>query len=194
MKRILALAALICCIVPWAVAQNEDNRAEFGVFGDYFRVGPANTNFYGVGGRVGFNLQKHVQLEGETAYDFTQNFSTNVPCISQPCPPTPANVGLHVWHGLFGPKLQTSGPVRLFVEAKGGFVNFAGGGNLSLAGFANQVGTFGGPGTFGTFFPGGGVEGYLGKIGLRLDVGDEMWFSSGAHHNLKVTFGPSIRF
>ncbi len=44
------------------------------------------------------------------------------------------------------------------------------------------------------FYPGAGVEAYLGPIGLRLDVGDEMYFSNGTHHNLRVAFGPSIRF
>jgi hypothetical protein len=91
--------------------------------------------------------------------------------------------------------LQTRGPVRLFVTAKGGFDNF---------GFSNAPAT---PGTFtstvsnlrsdnwnAVFYPGAGVEAYLGPVGLRLDVGDEMYFNNGAHHNLSVTFGPTIRF
>ena len=32
-------------------------------------------------------------------------------------------------------------------------------------------------------------------LGLRLGgAGDEIYFSSGAHNNLRVTFGPVIRF
>jgi hypothetical protein len=42
--------------------------------------------------------------------------------------------------------------------------------------------------------PGGGVEGTLGPLGLRLDVGDEMYFNNGTHHNLTVKFRPYIRF
>ena len=44
--------------------------------------------------------------------------------------------------------------------------------------------------------PGGGIEGEIGPIGLRLDVGvgDEMYFNNGTHHNLTVMFGPFIRF
>ena len=34
----------------------------------------------------------------------------------------------------------------------------------------------------------------LGPIGFRLDVGDEIYFNDSAHHNLRVTFGPTIRF
>ena len=44
------------------------------------------------------------------------------------------------------------------------------------------------------FYPGGGVEGHLGPVGLRLDVGDEMCFNDGTHHNLRVAFGPYVRF
>jgi hypothetical protein len=27
-----------------------------------------------------------------------------------------------------------------------------------------------------------------------VDVGDEIYFQNGAHNNLRITFGPSIRF
>jgi hypothetical protein len=46
----------------------------------------------------------------------------------------------------------------------------------------------------GVFYPGGGAEAFLGPIGFRLDVGDEIYFNDRAHHNLRVTFGPTIRF
>jgi hypothetical protein len=78
---------------------------------------------------------------------------------------------------------------------KGGFVNFR---------FDNRPATFD---TFqssveglrstnvnGMLYPGGGLEGHLGPIGLRLDVGDDIYFNSGTHHNLRVAFGPYIRF
>jgi hypothetical protein len=43
-------------------------------------------------------------------------------------------------------------------------------------------------------YPGGGLEGFLGPLGLRFDVGDEIYFNGGAHHALRVAFGPVIRF
>jgi hypothetical protein len=43
-------------------------------------------------------------------------------------------------------------------------------------------------------YPGGGVEGFWGPIGLRLEAGDEIYFDNGTHNNLKVTFGPAFRF
>ncbi len=33
-----------------------------------------------------------------------------------------------------------------------------------------------------------------GPVGLRLDMGDEMYFNSGTHHNLRVAFGPFLTF
>src|SRR6185437_1831190 len=46
----------------------------------------------------------------------------------------------------------------------------------------------------GVLYPGGGIEGFLGPVGLRLEADDEIYFLSGAHNNLVVSFGPSIRF
>ncbi len=48
--------------------------------------------------------------------------------------------------------------------------------------------------TYGTLYPGGGIEGHIGPIGLRLDVGDEIYFNNGTHNNLRASFGPYIRF
>jgi hypothetical protein len=43
-------------------------------------------------------------------------------------------------------------------------------------------------------YPGAGVEGFWGPIGLRLEAGDEIYFDNGTRNNLKVTFGPTFRF
>jgi hypothetical protein len=43
-------------------------------------------------------------------------------------------------------------------------------------------------------YPGAGVEVSLGPVGLRLELGDDIYFNSGAHNNLRVTFGPILRF
>jgi hypothetical protein len=44
------------------------------------------------------------------------------------------------------------------------------------------------------FYPGGGAEAFWGPFGLRLDAGDEIYFNNGARNNLRVAFGPTIRF
>ena len=43
-------------------------------------------------------------------------------------------------------------------------------------------------------YPAGGIEANLGPVGLRLEFGDEVYFNNGAHNNLRISFGPQIRF
>jgi hypothetical protein len=38
------------------------------------------------------------------------------------------------------------------------------------------------------------VEAFAGIVGLRAEVGDEIYFSNGANNNWKATVGPVIRF
>jgi hypothetical protein len=127
------------------------------------------------------------------AYDFNQVFTERF--TSGTGVVTSQRSNLKVLHGLFGPKLQTTGPVRLFVTAKGGFVNFKFDPRPgTFTSFTSSVNGLRTNDVSGVFYPGAGAEAYLGPIGLRLDVGDEMIFNNGAHHNWKVTFGPHIRF
>jgi hypothetical protein len=44
------------------------------------------------------------------------------------------------------------------------------------------------------FYPGGGFEGFWGAFGLRLEAGDEVYLNNGTYNNLRVTFGPQLRF
>jgi hypothetical protein len=41
---------------------------------------------------------------------------------------------------------------------------------------------------------GAGMEASLGSVGLRFELGDEIYFNNGEHNNLRVTFGPILRF
>jgi hypothetical protein len=46
----------------------------------------------------------------------------------------------------------------------------------------------------GVFYPAVGVEGHLGPIGLRLEGGDEIYWTGSPHHNVRLAFGPFLRF
>jgi hypothetical protein len=194
MKRLSVLLILAASAVPASFAQ-ENDRVQVGVFADYLRLSQTNTNFAGLGGRFALTGYRALKLEAEMSYDFNQVFtegftdtSTGTVSINRS--------NLRVLHGMFGPKLELGHfPIHPFVTVKGGFVNFR---------FDNRPATFD---TFqssveglrsrnvsGTLYPGGGLEGHLGPVGLRLDVGDDIYFSSGTHHNLGVAFGPYIRF
>ena len=106
---------------------------------------------------------------------------------------TTQNSNLRVLHGLFGPKFQTSGPVRVFVTVKGGFTNFRFDPTpASFSTFTSSVTNLRANNVDAALYPGGGVEAFLGPIGLRLEAGDEIIFVNGAHNNWKVTFRASI--
>jgi hypothetical protein len=145
-----------------------------------------DTNFFGAGGRLGFNVHHNVQLEAEGAYDFQRfvSASSNGGFNS-------VRSSLRMTHFLFGPKFQVggSGPVRAFVTAKGGLINFS-----TDTSFSDQVNNIPLGDTNGVFYPAGGFELFAGWFGMRFEAGDEIYFDRGANNNLRVTVGPVIRF
>lgn len=180
---------------------SEYNHAEVGVFADYLRYNPSgsNINFLGLGGRVGVNVQPHVALEAEMNYDFSKNYtSTSGTGTSTTVNSTFTTTSLRPLTGLFGPKFQfgSSGPFRAFVTGKVGFIDFSTGNpnNINATGATNTVSSVGGAGTHLAFYPGAGIEGFWGPFGLRLDAGDEIYLNNGTNNDLRVTFGPAIRF
>jgi hypothetical protein len=144
-----------------------------------------------IGARVSFNVLPLLQFEAEAAYDFNQVFTE-----TDPTGAFIQRTNMRAIHGLFGPKLETNrGPVRFFLTAKGGAVGFhLDPGPATIGEFFSNVGSIRSQDVSGVFYPGGGAEAFLGPIGFRLDVGDEIYFNDRAHHNLRVTFGPTIRF
>lgn len=193
MLRMACLAIVGAMVVPGAFAQDTDH-VEIGVFANFFRFQPTKTNLVGVGARLGFNVNPYVQLEGEMAYDFDQAFNSNF--SSSGGAVSVQRSHFRVVDGLFGPKFQTNrGPVRLFVTAKGGFIHFGfGSGPVTPGSFSGEVGNLEATNMNAVFYPGGGAEAFWGPIGLRLDVGDEIYFNHGGHNNLRVAIGPTIRF
>jgi len=194
MKRLVLSAVLVFCFVSpsfvFAQALRGDH-VEVGAFVDYFRVDRTDPslNYAGLGGRLAFNLRPSVQLEAEMAYDFDRSY--NNPFDDG----TIVRSQTHILHGLFGPKFQTgSGPVRLFVTGKAGLISFTTNDQNAPTGFKSALGAVGNGNAKFAVYPGGGVEGFIGPVGLRLEVGDDIYFDNGARNNLRVTFGPTIRF
>ena len=103
---------------------------------------------------------------------------------------------MRILHGEFGPKLDLGrGRFHAFIFAKSGFVNYNLSGAPATAGtFVGLVDILRAQNVNAVFYPGGGVQGRIGPVGLPLDVGDEMYFDQGAHNNLRVAFGPFLRF
>jgi hypothetical protein len=170
-------------------------RFEIGLFLDYLGISQTNTNNFGLGGRFGYRVHHDVMLEGELAYDFGINFDEAYRNITNGNLAAIENTSIGVTHGLFGPKLQPSGGFRPFVTFKAGFVDFRL--TPSLIPYSDVVSAISGIRSSNlnfALYPAGGVEANLGPVGLRLEFGDEVYFNNGAHNNLRITFGPQIRF
>lgn len=196
MKRCLGfLVVSLFFAVPMLMAQESGqmDHVEIGAFVNYYRLtdpGPTK-DFIGLGGRAAFGITRDVQMEAEMAYDFKRDYTntfgsgvTTSAVTSQLC----------TLHGFFGPKFQTgSGAFRVFLTGKVGFDNFTVTNQNASSGFVNSVG-LGGGGTYFALYPAGGVEAFAGPIGIRLEVGDDVFFNGGAHNNLRATIGPQFRF
>jgi hypothetical protein len=192
-KAILFFGCALLALAPAAFAQD---HGEVGAFADYARLnfGAGNENFLGVGGRASFGLSRYVQLEAEMNYDFDRAFTEGFTDNSSGAV-TFQRSNVRTITGLFGPKFETRGPVKLFATVKGGALDmFFSDVPATFANFTSSVSDVRANNVSGVLYPGGGVEGFLGPIGLRLDVGDEIWFRGGTHNTLRVTFGPTIRF
>lgn len=194
--RKMSLLAVLAAFVIVAPAMFAQDHGEVGAFADFTRLGTAGNghlNYLGLGARLSFNVHPNLALEAEGSYDPNRSYTNTTDTGGGTF--TTYRSNLHLAQAMFGPKFQFgTGAVRAFVTVKGGLITFKGG-NPSFIGTVNSVPN---GNTDGVLYPGGGVEGFIGPIGLRLDVGDEIYFSSSssgsAHNNLKVTFGPHIRF
>lgn len=197
MKHFAIVSALALCfaaVAPAASAQVKDdkNHGNFGVYLDYTRLQNISLNMFGVGARLGINVHPHIVLEGEMAYDFERNSTST---ITSGVTTTTVRSHLRLLHGLVGPKIQTTGPVRVFALLKGGFVNFGVGGPATAGTINNQIGNIVDGDTRGVFYPGGGVEFNAGVFGFRVEAGDEIMFLNNGHqNNFRATAGPQIRF
>lgn len=199
MKRFAILSVLALCfavIAPAASGQDKNNdtknHGNLGLYFDFTRLHDADLNLFGVGGRLGFNVRKHVVLEAEMAYDFER---TKTQVVTFGGVTNTFRSNLRMLHGLFGPKIQTTGPIRFFALAKGGFVNFGVGGPVTAGVINNQIGNIVDGDTKAAVYPGGGVEFNHGWLGIRIEAGDEIIFlNNNTANNFRATFGPQIRF
>ncbi|MGH9497925.1 MAG: hypothetical protein ACRD3L_02175 [Terriglobales bacterium] len=190
---IIVVGTLLAVPGPMA-AQDSGNHVEVGAFADYFRLSQPdpNINFVGVGARLGFNVRPSIQLEAEMSYDFRRNFTST---FSNGVTTEFVRTRVRPLTALFGPKFQTgAGPFRVFVTGKLGFVNFDSSRQSAPAGFTSSLGAVTNGDTRFALYPGGGIEGFWGPFGMRLEAGDEIYFDNGGRNNLKVTLGPTLRF
>jgi len=193
-KVVLAISVLLLC--GNSTLAHAQKRVEAGFLLDYLSVSQTQTNNFGVGGRLGYRVHRNVMVEGEFAYDYGVNFKEVFSSITSGNATAIERTSIGVTQGLVGPKLQTaSGHLRPFVTLKGGFIDFRL--SPSLLPYSGVVSTVLGirdSNLNAAIYPGGGAEATLGPLGLRLEFGDLVYFNDGAHNNLRITFGPFLRF
>jgi hypothetical protein len=172
------------------------SRVEAGLFLDSLSISQTGTSNFGLGARFGFRIHDHVVLEGELAYDYGLNFHEAYVNVANGNIAAVENTSIGVTHGLVGPMVQPAqGHFRPFATVKTGFIDFRLSGSLlpysgivsSVLGLRTSSVNF-------AIYPAGGIEATLGPVGLRLEAGDEIYVNRGAHNNLRITFGPVLRF
>jgi len=194
MRRLLLLLACVVALAPYAKAQ-EEGSVQAGAFADYFRSGATGTNMFGLGARVGVGLWTQTALEADGAFDFNRGFTN--PFTVDGGSTSFITSGVHDFHAFFGPRytLVDHGPIHPFVDLKIGFIDYMFNNVIPDATSASkQIQNILNDNTNAALLAGGGLEGRVGPVGLRLDVADEMYFNHGAQQGLRVTFGPYIRF
>jgi hypothetical protein len=194
MKRFLWLGVCLLALTPGVKAQ-DDTHFEAGAFADYFRSDITGTNQFGIGGRAGLQITSRTMIEGELAFDFNRGFANG---FTETTGGSESFItsGVKTLHGLFGPKYTLlHGPIRPFVEVKAGFVDFKFNNLSGFTAVSNQFQSLQNSNVNFAILYGGGLEAKVaGPVGVRLDVGDEVYFNSGGHQGLRVTFGPIVRF
>jgi Outer membrane protein beta-barrel domain len=191
-SRSLAICIFMLAIMSvHAMAQVDTPRVELGVHFTYARLRVIAQNDTGVGGRLTFNINEAMAVEGEYNYFPGPIFGAASNSRRQ---------------GLFGVKYGIrSESAGLFFKVRPGFVKFEG--NPAIACPAITPGTFrcnlaAGPTRF-AFDVGGVFELYpLKRTVVRFDVGDTMISypasfeipESFTAHNLQFKVGVGLRF
>ncbi|PYX85665.1 MAG: hypothetical protein DMG68_17515 [Acidobacteria bacterium] len=200
MKR-FALSVVLCfgcaastLLAQGAPAEQAQGKFEVGAFADYLRVTRPvpPLDMLGFGLRAGVHVSRNLLFEAEMSYDFrkslsssfTNGFSTQV-----------VTTRVRTINALFGPKYNVKvWPIQGFVTIKGGFVNFSSDVLNASQGFTSALGSVTSGDTRPAFYPAVGLEKFLGPIGLRVELGDDIYFDHGMRQNLRATFGPQFRF
>jgi hypothetical protein len=192
-KLIVSIVVLVISNTYLAGAQK---RVEAGLLIDYLNVSQTQTDNFGLGGRLGYRIRHNLMAEGELTYDYGVNFQEAYTNVSNGDITAIEHTSIGVTEGLLGPKLQPArGHFRPFATLKGGFIDFRLSPSLiPYAGLTSSVLGIRTSSLNAALYPGGGAEATLGPLGLRLEFGDLIYFNNGAHNNLRITFGPIVRF
>lgn len=193
MRKLTLILSTIVLLTTVTFAQK---RVEVGIFLDSLDISQTSTNNLGLGARVGFRVHRNVMLEGELAYDYGLNFNEAYSNVITGDIVAIEHTSIGVTHGLFGPTLvRGGGHLHPFATFKVGFIDFRLSSSLlPYIDIVSPILNLRTSSLNAALYPGAGIEATLGPVGLRLEAGDEIYFNQGGHNNLRITFGPVIRF
>ena len=194
MAVMLCLSCASTMLAQGGPAESATGKFEIGAFADYLRVTRPvpPLDMLGFGARAGVHASRNLMFEAEMSYDFrrslqssfTNGFTTQI-----------VTSRIRTLGALFGPKYNLHlGPLNTFATVKGGFLNFSANNLNASQGFTSALGSVTSGATRPAIYPGIGLETFLGPIGLRVEVGDDIYFDHGMRQNARVTFGPQFRF
>ena len=195
-SRKLLLMGLLLMLVLSVRPLSAQKRAEAGVFFDYLSISQTGSDNFGLGGRFGYRAHRNVMIEGEVAYDYGINFDEAFRNVVNGNLVAIERTSVGVTHGLFGVTVEPShGHFQPFATMKAGFMDFRLSPSLlpingvvsSLLGLRTST-------LNAAIYPGGGLQATVGPVGLRFELGDEIYFNNGTHNNFRLTFGPIVRF
>jgi len=192
----LSLAVALFLLYGCSLRAFAQARVQAAVFLDSTTISQTNTNEVGLGVRAGYRVHRNVMAEGEFAYTFGVNFTETYINIANGNVSALEKTSIGDTDLLFGPMLQPAhGHLRPFVTLKGGFIDFRLSPSLiPYSGVVSSIVSIRTSRLSPMLYPAGGAEAVLGPLGLRLEFGDALYFNNGAHNNLRVTFGPVLRF
>ena len=195
-RRIRKLPLLLLTAIILSCTSTAQSRMEVGIFLDALSISQTGTTNLGLGARFGYRVHHAVMLEGELAYDYGLNFHEAYLDLTTGNIVAIENTSVGLTHGLIGPIVQPAhGHLRPFATLKAGFIDFRLSGSLlPYSGIVSSVLGLRTSSVNAAVYPGGGIEASLGPLGLRFEAGDEIYFNRGAHNNLRITFGPILRF
>jgi hypothetical protein len=199
--RRFAIAVMLCLsyatstlLAQSAPAEQATGKYEIGAFADYLRVTRPvpPLDMLGFGVRACVHASRNLIFEAEMNYDFRKSLSSS---FTNGFSTQLVTTRVRTLGALFGPKYNMKlGPFHGFATVKGGFLNFSANNLNAPQGFTSALGSVTSGDTRPAFYPGIGLETFFGPIGLRLEVGDDIYFDHGMRQNARVTFGPQFRF
>jgi len=188
----IVLALLMLATSSSSFAQK---RVEAGVFIDYLNISETSTNNFGLGGRFGYRVHRDVMLEAELAYDYGINFDEAYLNIANGNITAIERTSVGVTQGLFGPSSSPQAWIPSLRNSQRRFREFppkpqpaplqrCGQRHLRPSQLQPECRNLSSSGS----------RGEPGPVGLRFELGDEIYFNNGTHNNPRVTFGPILKF